>query len=97
MKHPTRREFLSRVGQGMLIASVGSAVAADLGISTAIANEGFPRLTFGDSERLVSLLQETPIEKLQPLLTQKLLRGDVNLRQLVQAASLANARTFGAR
>ncbi|MCZ6677542.1 MAG: hypothetical protein O7E52_09850, partial [Candidatus Poribacteria bacterium] len=95
MKNPSRREFLSRVGQGMLIASLGSALAEDLGISTAIANEGSARLIFGDSERLVSLLQETPIEKLQPLLAQKLKRGDVNLRQLVQAASLANARTFG--
>lgn len=95
MKTPSRREFLSRVGQGMLIAGVGSAFAEGLGVSTTIATEAPARLTFGDSEPLVSLLQETPIDKLQSLLVEKLKRGDVDLRQLVKAASLANARTFG--
>ena len=79
----------------MLIAGVGSSLAEDLGISTTIAKEKPARLTFGDSEPLVSLLQETPIEKLQPTLVSKLKKGDIDLRQLIQAASLANARTFG--
>ena len=61
----TRREFLADVGRGMLIASVGSAVAADLGLAphsppTADA------LTFGKLEPLVALLQETPTDKLMP-------------------------------
>jgi hypothetical protein len=94
MNTPSRRQFLSRVGQGMLIAGVGSAFAEELGISTAIATEAPARLTFGDAEPLVSLLQETPADKLQPLLAEKLKRGNVDLRQLVKAASLANARTF---
>ena len=79
----------------MLIAGVGSAFAEELGISTAFANESPARLTFGDAEPLVSLLQETPAEELQPRLAEKLKRGEVDLGQLIKAASLANARTFG--
>ncbi len=97
MKHheSTRREFLGRVGQGMIVASVGSTVAEGLGISTAFAEEGSARLSFGKLEPLVSLMQDTPIEKLQPTLVKKLRDGAVDLKQLVQAAALANARSFG--
>lgn len=35
-----RREFLANVGQGMLIASVGPALASDLGLAPAFAAEG---------------------------------------------------------
>jgi len=34
----TRREFLADVGRGMLVASVGPAVATDLGLSPAFAD-----------------------------------------------------------
>src|SRR5262249_4951389 len=50
--------------------------------------------SFGGLEPLVALLQETPVEKLLPLLVGRLRDGS-DLRTLVAAAALANARTFG--
>jgi hypothetical protein len=90
----TRREFLAEVGKGMLIAGVGPAVAADLGLASARAAEGPAALTFGDREPLVCLLQETAPDKLLPLLVERLQSG-LELRDLVAAAALANARKFG--
>ena len=93
-----RRKFLSRVGKGMIVATVGTTVAEDLGIATATAAESDPkrvRLTFGEIEPLVSMLQETPAERLQPLLVAKLRDGSVSLPLLVKAAALSNARAFG--
>ena len=43
----TRRGFLRDVGAGVVAASVGSSLAADLGFSTAFADDGPERLTFG--------------------------------------------------
>ncbi len=62
----SRREFLSDVGKGMLIAGIGSSLATELGIATAFGNEDGAPLTFGSLERLVDLMQQTPVEKLQP-------------------------------
>jgi hypothetical protein len=90
----TRRDFLADVGQGMLIAGVGPALAADLGLASAHAADGPDRLTFGDREPLVRLMQETPADKLLPVLVDRLKDG-ADLGGLVAAAALANARTFG--
>jgi len=90
----SRREFLSDVGQGMLVASLGTSLASDLGVSTAYAAEDDPRLLFGKLEPLVGLMQETPTPKILTALVGKLNAG-VPLRQLVAAGALANARTFG--
>ncbi len=90
----TRREFLADVGRGMLIASVGSGLAADLGIGSVLAEESPESLTFGNLEPLVALLQETGPDKILPFLTDRL-RGGNDLGQLVAAAALANVRTFG--
>src|SRR5262249_7918078 len=90
----TRREFLADVGRGMLIATVGSQVATDLGLSRPRASEPPAALEFGDIEPLVCLMQETPADKLLPALIERLHGGD-DLRQLIRAAALANARTFG--
>src|SRR5262249_15770285 len=49
---------------------------------------------FGDREPLVALMQDTPVNKLLPLVVEKLNAG-VKLDDLVAAAALANARTFG--
>ena len=49
MKASSRREFLADVGRGMLVASVGTAVAADLGLSRGLAADGPETLTFGGS------------------------------------------------
>lgn len=95
MKKITRREFHRRVGEGMLAATLGTSLASELGISTAHAAEGPARLSFGDLEPLVGLMQDTPADELQRLMIGKLRKGEVDLRQLMQAAALANARTFG--
>jgi hypothetical protein len=90
----TRREFLADVGRGMLVASLGSGVASELGLARAFAADLPDALNFGPLEPLVCLMQETPVEKLLPLLADKLKSG-VDLTRLVAAAALANARTFG--
>jgi len=91
-----RREFLADVGRGMLVASVGSGIAQDLGLApAALADEGgAERLTFGPMEPLVALMQETPADRLLPAVVERMKAG-TDLRQLVAAASLANARSFG--
>jgi hypothetical protein len=90
----SRREFLADVGRGMIVASVGSALATDMGLSSAKAEEVHASLDFGDLEPLVRLMQETPVEKLLPRLVEQMKSG-VELKRLVAAAALANARTFG--
>lgn len=91
----TRREFLGNVGRGMLVASVGFGTAFDMGLTPAWADEdGGGHITFGGLEPLVGLMQETPVGKLVPVLVEKLNAG-TDLKQLVAAAALANARTFG--
>jgi hypothetical protein len=90
----TRREFLGEVGRGMVVASVGYSLASELGLATAFAADTPEALTFGDLEPLVCLMQETPVNQLLPKLAGKL-KGGTELKQLVTAAALANARTFG--
>lgn len=95
--HSHRRQFLKRVSQGTLLASLGPALAVDLGLtSPAFAAESAEgaALNFGDMESLVCLMQETPVERLQSTVVQKLGEG-TSLKTLVAAAALANARTFG--
>jgi len=94
MKNRDRREFLADVGKGMLIAGVGPALAAELGLANLRAADGSDRLTFGDREPLVGLMQDTPADKLLAVLVDKL-KGGTGLNDLVAAAALANARTFG--
>ncbi len=90
----TRRQFIQDVSAGVVAASVGSHLAADLGFSMSFADQGPERLTFGSLEPLVSLMQETPAERLLAVAVERLRQGTV-LRELVAAAALANARTFG--
>jgi hypothetical protein len=78
----------------MFVASLGAAVAADLGLAPVWAGEGAEPLTFGQMEPLVELMQETPIDKLLPVLIDKMKAG-TDLRTLTAAGALANARTFG--
>jgi hypothetical protein len=89
-----RREFLADVGRGMLVASVGSGLASELGLSKAFAVESADALEFGPLESLVRLMQETPAARIVPALVEKL-NGGTPLRDLVAAGALANARTFG--
>src|SRR5207244_827111 len=46
MMNRNRREFLADVGKGMLLASVGSTLAFDLGLTPAFAVEGKDTLSF---------------------------------------------------
>src|SRR5207248_2192262 len=81
--------------KGMVVAGLGSAVAADLGLGAAFAGEEPATLSFGrDLDPLVNLMQDTPPARILPLLVQRL-RDGTELRQIVAAAALANARTFG--
>ncbi|WP_165244427.1 hypothetical protein [Paludisphaera soli] len=91
----TRRDFFGNVGRGMLVASVGLGTALDMGLTPAWADgdEG-GRITFGDLDPLVGLMQDTPAGRIVPVLVDKLREG-VDLKRLTAAAALANARTFG--
>lgn len=90
----TRRELLADIGRGMFVAGLGTGVAADLGLAPAWAADEPGKLTFGDLEPLVAFVQETPPEKIIAAAVEKLKAG-TDLKQMVAAASLANARAFG--
>jgi hypothetical protein len=78
----------------MMVASLGPALAVDMGLAPALADEERDRLNFGEREPLVALMQETPVERLLPILVNRWKCG-TDLAELVAAAALANARTFG--
>lgn len=93
MSERNRREFLVEVGQGMLAALIGPTLAVEMGLAgRALAEE--PARAPEGLDRLVALLQETPVAKLMPTLVTQLDKG-TELRSLVAAAALANVRAFG--
>ncbi|HEX9792979.1 MAG TPA: hypothetical protein VGC54_03270 [Planctomycetota bacterium] len=94
MNPRSRREFFGQMSGGMLVATLGPALAAEFGFAPRFVQDPGDRLHFGELEPLVALLQESPLEKLQPALVDKL-RAGTELGALVAAAALANARTFG--
>ena len=97
MNGHNRRQFLGRLGSGVAASVVGLTVGSELdllGILAANGADGPDRLDFGRLERLVSLMQETSADAVLPKLKGELDRG-AELRTLVAAAALANARTFG--
>ena len=94
MSTSNRRRFLADVGSGMLTGALGASLAMDLGIAPVQAAENTSRVTFGEMEPLVALMQETPLRQLQGVLVEKI-RSGTELRSLIQAGTLANARAFG--
>ena len=78
----------------MLVATVGLDVAHGLGLANAVAEGVSETLSFGPLEPLVCLMQETSTDRLLPALVKQLQAG-TDLRRLVAAGALANARTFG--
>jgi hypothetical protein len=94
MNGQTRRAFLRDVGAGVVTAGVGAGLAADLGFSTAFADDGPDRIHFGHLEPLVGLIQETAAPQLLPRIVERMRQG-TPLRDVVAASALANARTFG--
>src|SRR5206468_3728923 len=79
-----RRAFLADVGRGVVAASIGAGLAADLGFSTAFAEAGSERLNFGTLEPLVGLMQETAPARLIPTVVGRLRQG-TPLRDVVAA------------
>lgn len=95
MNTPTsRRGFLAEVGKGMMVATLGYQAAREIGVASVIGDEVSEKLSFGSLEPLVCLMQESNPQQLLPVLVEQL-RSGVELRRLVAAAALANARTFG--
>ncbi len=94
MSNYNRREFLGKVGVGMLATAGGWAVANELDVLGIVYGKETDRLDFGKLEPLVALMQETPADALMPQLKTRLDAG-VDLPTLAAAAALANARTFG--
>jgi hypothetical protein len=90
----SRRDFLADVGRGMIAAGMGTGLATELGLCPAVAGDEPKELSFGPLEPLVALLQETPKDKLLPVLVDKLAAG-LDIKRLTAAAAFANARTFG--
>jgi hypothetical protein len=90
----TRRQFLANVSKGAIAATVGFGLVESMGLAPLRAFDGAETLSFGPLEPLVCLLQETTPDKLLPALVGHLKSG-TELRRLVAAAALANARTFG--
>ena len=91
MKIRTRRELLGDFGRGMLFLGVGPSLLPGLELDFADEDD---RLDFGALEPLVARIQETPADELLGVLVREL-RGGTELRRLVAAGALANARTFG--
>ncbi len=89
-----RRRFLNKVGSGMLIAGLGTSLAADLKIGVALADDLISPLDFGGLEPLVQLMQESSPSNLTAELVKRLRKGE-DLRTFVAAGALSNARTFG--
>ncbi len=94
MSNYDRREFLGKVGVGMLVSAGGWAVADELDLIKLVYADETDRLSFGKLEPLVALMQETQADALMPRLKVQLESG-VDLPTLATAAALANARTFG--
>jgi hypothetical protein len=100
-QHRTRRQFLADVGRAALVNCVGLGLAWEVGFLGArgIAFAGDladapGALSFGPLEPLVALLQETAPDRLLELLVDRLAKG-TDLKTLLAAGALANARTFG--
>lgn len=89
MNRSDRREFLTEVGQGMMAVLVGPALMSEMGLGKVHASETAPMAL----DRLASLVQETPPEKLLALVKDQLHQG-TSLKALVAAAALANTHAF---
>ena len=96
MAQQTRRMFLSDTAMKMMLGTLGVGLISDLRLASVFGEDATTAsaLTFGELEPLVVLLQETPLEKLQPALVKKIQEG-TSLKSLIAAGSLANSRSFG--
>ena len=95
MSNSDRRQFMQNVGSGMLIAGLGSGLAAELGVATAPHQQPTVELDYGSLTPWVRMMQELNPDKLQREMITSLTSGKVNLEELTSAAALANSETFG--
>lgn len=86
-----RRRFLATAAQGALSATIGLGAARAMDFAP---DDGPAALHFGPHEALVRVLRETPPDRLLPELVGRLKAG-LELKTLVAAAALCNARAFG--
>ena len=93
MSHRSRRDFLADVGRGMLVASLGSATAIDLGITPCAAEEPTQRLTFGQAQPLVGRCSCRKLPRISccPTWSAKLKTG-TDLKTLVTSAARERPR-----
>jgi len=95
MSDNSRRQFLQNVGSGMLIAGLGSSLAIELGVAGESSLLPVSGSSHGTLSPWVGLMQELEPDKLQAKMIAELAKGAVSLKDLVSAAALANAETFG--
>lgn len=96
MSSRSRRQFLQNVGNGMLVAGLGSNLALEMGVAS--EQELAPATTkpaYGNLSAWVARMQELNPDKLQSVIVDAIGKKEVELRELVAAAALANAETFG--
>ncbi len=91
----SRRTFLQNVGGGMLVAGLGSNVALELGVAAEQELAPAEKKSYGDLAAWVGRMQELNPDKLQHTIVAALTNKEVEFRDLVAAAALANAETFG--
>ncbi len=95
MSRRSRRQFMQNIGSGMLVAGLGSNLAIDLGVASEQELEPVATQSYGKLAKWVGRMQELPPDKLQRLIVNSLNKKEVELRELVASAALANAETFG--
>lgn len=95
MSESSRRQFLQNVGSGMLVAGLGSQLAIELGVAGESDLNPTRSNPYGDLGPWVTRMQEQHPDKLQIEMVSALNEEKVSLKQLVAAAALANAETFG--
>jgi hypothetical protein len=92
----SRRRFMQNVGSGMLIAGLGSNLAIELGAASENSLRPPSAVNdYGSLGRWITLMQELQPDQLQVKMVEELGNGGVTLKDLVAAAALANAETFG--
>lgn len=91
----SRRQFLNKVGSGMLVAGLGSHLAVELGVASEFDLQEPTKGAYGSLSVWVERMQEMAPDKLQTKMVEELGKKTVSLKELVSAAALANAETFG--
>ncbi len=91
----SRRRFMHTVGSGMLVAGLGGNLAIELGVASQVDLRPSTAAAHDDLAAWVGRMQEMNPDKLQIKMAEEISAGSVSLRELIAAAALANAETFG--